>query len=68
MAMSLAMILERKLKERHMTTAEFARRVGISDTSVSRYILDGTIPRYPVLKRMSEVLECPFDELLKGCL
>lgn len=44
---------------------ELAERVGVSPSSISRWIMQPIRPTTEALKRAADVLECDYDELLE---
>jgi transcriptional regulator with XRE-family HTH domain len=47
-----------------MTQSEFAKKVGLTDAAVSRYIKNEREPRYQVLVKMCKTLNISADWLL----
>lgn len=54
------------LKDRGMTRKEFASALGVSESMVSRYISDISIPGIRTLEKMTNVLDTTADFLLDG--
>ena len=65
-----ARILKRSIHLSGMTQGEFANRVGVSQTTISKYMRRQSIPSAYILKTMARVLKldldylCNFDYLL----
>ena len=51
--------LKNKLKEKNITQSELARRIDVSDTTISRYVTGTARPRTLLLNRIAVVLDCP---------
>ena len=60
--MSFRKRLRQRLSRRRMTQEELANRLGISRTTVNRYINGETIPSALMLKKISLVLNCDINE------
>lgn len=63
--MSFSKVLEKKLNEKGLTKAEFARRIDVADTTVGRYVKGTMMPRPIILNRIAEVLGCSVNDLYK---
>lgn len=55
--------LKRKLKEKNISQSELARRIDVTDTTVSRYIKGDAYPRPLLLRRIANVLDCSIEDL-----
>ena len=53
-----AIRLKNRLKEKNITQSELARRIDVSDTTISRYITGTARPRTLLLNRIAVVLDC----------
>ena len=51
-------ILKNKMIEKHISSAELARRVDVTDTSIYRYTNGIAKPRRLILERIALVLGC----------
>lgn len=60
--------LEHLRKERALTQAELARRLGVQRTIVASYEHGQSLPPLPMLERLSKVLEISLDHLVFGDL
>lgn len=59
-------ILENKMKIKHISKAQLARLIDVSDTTISRYTLGYTRrPKKLLLERITKVLRCSIKEFLK---
>ncbi|MBO5318994.1 MAG: helix-turn-helix transcriptional regulator [Ruminococcus sp.] len=54
-----------KKKMGDMTQKEFANELGITEATLSRYLTGQREPSLSMIVRMSEVLKCTTDDLLK---
>jgi transcriptional regulator with XRE-family HTH domain len=54
------------LVKRDMTQKELAMKVGITETTVSRYVSSEREPRISVIKKIAEVLDCSVEYLFYG--
>lgn len=55
-------ILKNKLKEKRISQSELARRIDVTDTSISRYINGTAKPRPILLERIATVLNCSITD------
>ena len=55
--------LKQFLKESGLNQKEFAERVGVSATCVSKWILCQTEPTYTNIFNITKILKCTFEEL-----
>lgn len=51
------------IKQSGLNQKEFAQKVGVSETCVSKWILMRTEPTYTNIYNMLKVLNCSFEEL-----
>lgn len=52
-------------KEAQMTQTQLAERVGVNANTISQYELSKRQPSLEILKKITQVLECSIDELVK---
>lgn len=52
-------------KERGLSQRGFANEIGVTQACVSQWENGQNYPKYKMLKKMTEVLECTVDELMK---
>ena len=52
--------------EREMTAADIARKTGMTQAALSRYINDKRIPRLNSVIKIAKALNVPIELLLKG--
>lgn len=52
---------------KRLSVERFAKSIRVTRTAIYNYINGKNRPTTPILKRMSEELELPFEELLKFC-
>lgn len=57
--------LKEKMKDKNLWQSELARRIDVSDTTISRYVKGETKPKPNLLKRLAETLDCSTDDLYK---
>lgn len=50
----------------HMTTAELARRLGISERALRTYKKEPERMRWGLVKKMSKLFNCPVEHLMEG--
>ena len=58
---------EGMLERKGLSVEKFARAIGVTRTSVYNYINDKKRPTTETLRRISEALELPFEEMLTFC-
>ena len=58
--------LKKKRKALGLTQVEMAKTLGITQTAYGNYELGKRNPKPEMLCKMSQVLKCTVDELLKG--
>ena len=58
-------VLKEKMKNQNIWQSELARRIDVSDTTISRYIKGETKPKPMLLERLAETLNCSTDDLYK---
>ena len=63
---SLGEIISEKRKEKGMTQAELAEKMGVTDKAVSKWERNLSYPDVASFPRLSEVLGVSLDELMKG--
>ena len=56
--------LRRILEERKMTRSEFRRKVGISETTVTR-VMNGQLVSLETIRRICEAFQCPIEEVVR---
>lgn len=56
--------LQKVLEEKNITQREFARLVGVTEVTISRYLNGERKPRIEIIDRMAEVLNVSTDYLL----
>jgi hypothetical protein len=56
------------LKRRGWSVEDLSRYVGVTRTIIYKYIQNNSRPTVPVLRKMGEVLEVPFAEMLTYCI
>lgn len=61
-----AMNLKKLMIEREMTAADIARKTGMTQAALSRYINDKRIPRLNSVIKIAKALNVPIELLLKG--
>lgn len=61
-----AMNLKKLMIEREMTAADIARKTGITQAALSRYINDKRNPRLNSVIKIAKALNVPIELLLKG--
>lgn len=57
--------LKRLMKEENITQEELARKVDISRTMISRYIVGQCLPSFLTVVKITDVLCCSIDELIE---
>lgn len=60
------MLIEQKRKEKGITQAVLAEELGVTQSAVSQWEIGLSFPDARLLVKLSEILECTIDELLKG--
>lgn len=60
------MNLKKLMIEREMTAADIARKTGITQAALSRYINDKRNPRLNSVIKIAKALNVPIELLLKG--
>ena len=60
------MNLKKLMIEREMTAADIARKTGMTQAALSRYINDKRIPRLNSVIKIAKALNVPIELLLKG--
>ena len=60
------LLIEQKRKEKRITQAGLAKALGVTQRAVSQWEKGLNFPDTRILIKLSEVLECTVDELLKG--
>ena len=58
--------LTERRKKKKMTQGQLAERIGVTQGAISQWESGLTFPDVRLLVKISEVLECTVDELLKG--
>lgn len=58
--------LRRLLAERELTSREFARRIGVAESVVSRWLNKQQFPQERHLEKIAAVLGCAFVDLVGG--
>ena len=58
-------ILKNKLQERRMRQIDLARKIDVTDTTISRYVNGDVKPKPLLLNRIANVLDCSPDELFE---
>lgn len=61
---TLASNIKKAILHSGMTQREVAEKVGVTEVSMSRYVLGTRIPKAPTLARIASVLGCTPNELL----
>ena len=61
-----AMNLKKLMIEREMTAADIARKTGMTQATLSRYINGKRIPRLNSVIKIAKALNVPIELLLKG--
>lgn len=61
-----AMNLKKLMIEREMTAADIARKTGMTQAALSRYINDKRIPRLNSVIKIAKALNVPIELLMKG--
>jgi Helix-turn-helix. len=61
-----AMNLKKLMIEREMTAADIARKTGMTQAALSRYINDKRNPRLNSVIKIAKALNVPIELLLKG--
>lgn len=56
--------IKRKMVPLHIDQRELARRAGISEVTLSRYIKCRRKPTYDIVIRIAQALECPPGDLI----
>lgn len=57
-----------RMKELHITTRQLAKSIGMTESTVSRYLSGNRSPKIEELVKIAETLECSADYLLaKKC-
>ena len=52
-------------KEAKMTQTQLAEKVGVNSNTISQYELGKREPNLEILKKITQVLDCSFDDLVK---
>lgn len=60
------MNLKKLMIEREMTAADIARKTGMTQAALSRYINDKRIPRLNSVIKIAKALNVPIELLVKG--
>ena len=60
------MNLKKIMIEREMTAADIARKTGMTQAALSRYINDKRIPRLNSVIKIAKALNVPIELLVKG--
>ena len=60
------MNLKKLMIEREMTAADIARKTGMTQATLSRYINDKRIPRLNSVIKIAKALNVPIELLVKG--
>lgn len=60
-----AFVLRKKMRNRNMTQYELAEAVGTTEAAISYYINAMRIPRADIVAKLSLVLNCTTDELIR---
>jgi transcriptional regulator with XRE-family HTH domain len=60
------MNLKKLMIEREMTAADIARKTGMTQAALSRYINDKRIPRLNSVIKIAKALNVPIELLMKG--
>lgn len=53
-------------KKTGMSQAEVGKKIGVSDAAVSMWETGKTVPRLPILVKLSALYGCPVDALLQN--
>lgn len=53
------------MNEQHISRAEIARKIDVSDTTISRYLKGNTKPKIYLLRRLATELHCTTKDLYK---
>ena len=53
-----------RMKELHITTRQLAKSIGMTESTVSRYLSGSRSPKIEELVKIAETLECSADYLL----
>lgn len=64
LAQLLAKRIKRKMVPLHIDQRELARRVGITEASLSRYMKGQRKPTYNIIVKIAQALECRPGELI----
>ena len=56
-------LLNKMIHRKNISQKEFAEKLGITNTMVSRYLSGKSLPGYSLLKKMAKVLDCTVDDL-----
>ena len=54
-----------RMKELHITTRQLAKSIGMTESTVSRYLSGNRSPKIEELVKIAETLECSADYLLE---
>jgi len=54
---------EEKLKDKNFTQKEFAKRIGVTDTTLSQIVTGRTLPSFEVAYRIVKELKRPIEEI-----
>ena len=63
---TFGMALKEKLEEKHMSQKMLAKKTGMTEASISRYIKDERSPNLKALLKITDALGCTIDELVRG--
>lgn len=61
---NFGLFLENLLDKKNISQRDFAKKIGVSETTISRYIHNIQFPRSDVITKMSNILEVSTDYLL----
>jgi len=63
---STGTFIAKKRKEKNLTQAQFAEKVGVSNKTVSKWENDVCMPDYSVIERLCDELQISVQELISG--
>lgn len=56
--------LRRILEEQKMTRSQFRRKVGISETTITR-IVNGQVVSFETIRHICEAFQCPIEDVVR---
>ena len=57
--------LRRLLEQNNLNQAEFAKKIGVTEATVSRYVNGNRIPSTKIIGKIMKTLDCTYDELFE---